>query len=266
MLCLNAAKKTLLAATAIIAITGPVLIGLAASRAAAQEEAAPSAQLMQERLAEQRQPRTQVAFAPAQFDKFAGYYRITATDVYVMSRKGNRYYAGVIGQRPDEIYPESDSKFFLKGFTPPAQFSFTTDATGRVTEMVLHQSGEEQHAPRIADADGKAVAAALAKRVASNRPSPGTEEAVLHQIEGLMHGKPDYTTMAPTLAAGTRQMLGDLHAKVAAWGPVTSVKFKGVSKSGMDVYKVTCRNKRSTWDVAPLTPDGKISSIAFEES
>jgi hypothetical protein len=131
--------------------------------------------------------------------------------------------------------------------------------------MVLHQSGEEQHAPRIAAAEGHAIEAALAKRVASNKPSPGTEEAVLHQIEGLMHGNPDYKTMAPTLAAGTRQMLGDLHSKIAAWGPVTAVKFKGVSKSGMDIYEVTCRNRRSEWDIAPLTPDGKISGIFFSE-
>ncbi len=60
-------------------------------------------------------------------------------------------------------------------------------------------------------------------------------------------------------------MLGDLHAKVAAWGPVTSVKFVRVGKDGMDVYEVTCRNKRSEWDIAPLTPDGKISGIFFEE-
>jgi beta-lactamase regulating signal transducer with metallopeptidase domain len=260
---LNAAKKGLLAVLAASAIAIPVLIGLAASSDAAQDGA--SAQLVQERLAEQRQPRKEVAFDPAQFDKFAGYYRITATDVYVMSRRGHRYFAGVIGQTPVEMFPESANKFFLKGLSLPAQFSFTTDAAGHVTEMVLHQSGEEQHAPRIADAEGKAAEAALAQRVASNTPSPGTADALRHQIEGLASGNPDYGTMAPTLAAGTRQMLGDLHAKVAAWGPVTSVAFVGVGKDGMDVYNVTCRNKRSKWNIAPLTPDGKISSIFFEE-
>jgi hypothetical protein len=248
----------------VAAIAGPVLIGMASSRA--QGDTASSAQLVHERLAEQRRPRKEVAIDPAQFDKLAGYYRLTGTDVYVVSRKGNRYFANVIGETPVAMYPESTTKFFLKGLSLPAQFSFTPDASGRATEMVLHQSGEEQHAPRIADAEGKAVAAALAKRVAANRPSHGTEEAVLHQIEGLMHGNPDYNTMVPTLAAGTRQMLSDLHSRVAAWGPVTSVKFKGVSKSGMDIYEVTCRNRRSQWDVAPLTPDGKISGIFFEET
>jgi hypothetical protein len=171
----------------------------------------------------------------------------------------------VIGQNPDRIYPEGAAKFFLKGFNPPAQFSFSTDAAGHVTEMVLHQSGEEQHAPRIAEAEAKAAETALLQRIASNTPSPGTEGALRRQIDGLMSGKPDYSIMAPTLAAGTRQMLADLHGMIAPWGPVTAVKFVGVGKSGMDVYEVTCRNKRSKWNVAPLTPDGKISGIFFEE-
>jgi beta-lactamase regulating signal transducer with metallopeptidase domain len=257
---LNAAKKGLLAALAAGAVAVPVLVGLAASSAAT-----PAAQLVQERLAEQRRPRTEIALDPASFDKFAGYYRMTATDVYVVSRSGGRYFVGVIGQTPVEMFAESPSKFFLKGMSLPAQFSFGTDAAGHVTQMVLHQSGEEQHAPRIADAEGKAVEVALAQRVASGTPSPGTEAALRHQIDGLMSGNPDYGRMVPTLAAGTRQMLADLHAKVAAWGPVTDVKFKGVGKDGMDVYDVTCRNRRSQWEVAPLTPDGKISGIVFSE-
>jgi beta-lactamase regulating signal transducer with metallopeptidase domain len=259
---LNAAKKSLLAAIAATAIAAPVLIGLASSGDAA---ATPSFQLVQERLAEQRRPRTLVALDPAQFDRFAGYYRITATDVYVVSRRGRHYFAGTIGQTADEIYPESASKFFLKGLSLPAQFSFTADEAGHVTQMVLHQSGEEQHARRIADAEGKAVEAALERRVASNTPSPGTEEALRRQIDGLISGNPDYGRMVPTLAAGTRQMLGELHAKIAPWGPVTSVRFAGVGKDGMDIYEVACRNKRSKWEIGPLTPDGKISSIFFGE-
>ena len=252
----------MLAGLAATAIAVPVLIGLVSSSDAAQGSAALS---VQERLAEQRQPRTEVTLAPAQFDKFVGYYRMNANIIYVVSRRGHRYFAGAIGDKPDEIYPESANKFFLKGLSLPAQFSFTTDAAGHVTQMVLHQSGEEVHAPRIADADGKAAEAALAQRVASNRPSPGTEDALRHQIAGLMSGHPDYSKMAPTLAAGTRQMLGMLHKKVAAWGPVTSISFVGVGKNGMDVYDVTCRNRRSKWEVAPLTPDGKISGIFFSE-
>ncbi|HTT96726.1 MAG TPA: M56 family metallopeptidase [Rhizomicrobium sp.] len=257
---LSLAKKSLLTAVAVTALAGPVLFGVASSSAAAS-----SPQLVQERLAEQKKPRKETAIDPAQFDRFVGYYRISASDIFVVSRSGNRYLIGTIGQRPDQVYPESATKFFLKGLTLPAQFSFTVDASGHATEMVLHQSGEEQHAPRIADAEGKAAEVSLAKRIADNKPSPGTETALRHQIDGLMSGHPDYNIMAPNLAAGTRQMLTDLHAKVAAWGPVVSIKFTGVSKGGLDTYDVTCRNKRSQWQIGPLTTDGKISTIFFGE-
>lgn len=262
---LNGTKKTLLVAMAATFMAAPILIGLVTSSDAAQRAAGPSAQAVQERLAEQRQPRTEIALPPAQFDKFVGYYRMNANSIYVVSRRGHQYFAGVIGDTPDEIYPESANKFFLKGISLPAQFSFTTNAAGHVTEMVLHQSGEEMHAPRISGAAGRAAEAALARRVASNTPSPGTEEALRHQIAGLMSGNPDYSKMAPSLAAGTRQMLGDLHKKIAAWGPVKSVKFVGVGKNGMDLYDVISRNMRSKWEVAPLTPDGKISGMFFSE-
>lgn len=257
----STAKRVVLAAIAAVAVAVPMAMGASGNG----EKGSSPPQLVQQRLEEQRRPRKQVAFDPARFDRFVGYYRISATDVFAVSRRGNRYFVGVIGETPDEVYPESASKFFLKGLSLPAQFSFTLDAAGRATEMVLHQSGEEQHAPRISDAEGNAAGAALAQRVKSNTPSPGTKDAVLRQIEGLMSGHPDYGRMAPTLAAGTRQMLGDLQAKLAAWGPAVSIRFTGVAKNGMDVFEVTCRHKSSKWWIAPLTPDGKISSIFFDE-
>ncbi|HWA88982.1 MAG TPA: M56 family metallopeptidase [Rhizomicrobium sp.] len=248
---LGAAKKSLLAAVAAAAVAAPVLIGLASTSGAGTSQ--------QERLAEQRKPRAEIAFDPAGFDKFVGYYRMDPATVFAVARSGNRFLVGTIGQTPDRVYPESASKFFLKGFDPPAQYSFTAH------EMVLHQSGEEQHAPRIAESEGKAAEAALAQRIARNKPSPGTEAALRRQIDGLMSGHPDYSIMAPNLAAGTRQMLGALHAKIAAWGPVMSVTFVGVAKDGMDVYEVACRDKRSKWEIGPLTADGRIASIFFGE-
>src|SRR5262249_45998766 len=148
------------ASIGVIAIAAPVLIGLASSGNAANSE--------QERLAEQRRPRAEIAFDPAGFDKFVGYYRMDTATVFTVTRRGNLYLIGAIGQRPDRVYPESESKFFLKGFNPPAQYSFTTGVTGGATEMVLHQSGQEQHAPRIANAEGKAAEAALAQRITNN--------------------------------------------------------------------------------------------------
>ncbi len=265
-LCLTTTWKALLTTGIAVIIAVPILIGLSASSAAASSDATPSVRLMQQRLADQRRPRTEIALMPAQFDRLIGYYRVNGNIIYAVSRRGNHYFAGPLGHALARIYPDSPNEFFLRGLSIPAQFTFTTDAEGRVTGMVLHQSGAEIPAPRIPDAEGKAAEAVMARRIASDRPSPGTEEAVRRQIEGLMKGKPDYAMMAPSLAAGTRQMLGSLHAKVAAWGPVLSIKFVRVGKDGLDVYDVTCRNRRSLWRIAPLTSGGKISAIFFNEA
>ena len=258
---LTVAKKALLGFTAVVVIAAPVLVGFATATRA--DDTSP--QQIKQKLAEQAVPRKEIAIDPASFDKFTGYYRMTPNVIFVISRSGNRYFEGSIGQTPVEMYPESAGKFFLKGLTLPAQFSFTVDAEGRATEMVLHQAGQEQHAVRVDDAIGKAAEAELAHRIAGNVPSPGTEAALRRQIEGLMSGTPDYGIMVPTLAAGTRQMLGDLHSKVANWGAVKSVAFTGVGKDGMDRYLVTCENARSRWSIGPLTKDDKIGSIGFDE-
>lgn len=262
---LTTVVKALLIAGSTVVIAVPILLGVRAPNAAAGDDPAQSARITQQRLAEQRRPRSEIALAPAQFDKFVGYYRFNGNITYAVSRRGDHYFAGPLGGAPSRIYPDSPDEFFLKGLSLPAQLSFTTDTAGRVTEMVLHQSGAEIHAPRIPAAEAKAAEAAMAHRIASDRPSRGTEEAIRRQIEGLMNGKPDYAMMAPSLAAGTRQMLSALHARVAAWGPLRSIKFLRVGKDGMDIYEVTCRNRRSTWEIAPLTADGKISAIFFTD-
>jgi beta-lactamase regulating signal transducer with metallopeptidase domain len=257
---LNRMQKLLLGAAGAAILAAPVLTGLASAA-----PGAPSAEELRRNLAEQARPRTQVALDPRAFDKYVGYYRMAPGLIFHISRSGGHYFEGVIGQTPDEMYASGESEFFLKGLTLPAQFSFAVDASGQATEMVLHQSGMEQHAQRIDAAVAEKAQADLARRIAGNQPSPGTEAALRHDIDGLTRGAPDYDKMVPVLAAGTRQMLPQIQAKLVKWGALQSVAFTGVNADGMDVYTVTFRNARSEWDIAPLTDDGRIAGIFFGE-
>ena len=260
---LTSLKKLLLAASAAVTIAVPMLVGLATATRAQDDAAAPP--LVKQNLAEQARPRTQVPFDPAQFDRFVGYYQMSPNLILATSRNGSHYFENTIGQTPDEIFPEGPSKFFYKNVSLPAQISFTTDAQGRVAEMVLHQSGIEQHAVRIDDAAGRLALETLKRRIAQNKPSAGTADALRHQIDGLTNGNPNYDSMVPTLAAGTRQMLPQLHSIVAKWGAVESVTFTGVATDGLDTYLVVSQNARSRWEVGPLSDDGKIGTIFFSE-
>ncbi len=50
--------------------------------------------------------------------------------------------AQATGQRPIELFPESDTKFFLT--TIDAKITFVKDDTGKVTHLILHQAGDRQ--------------------------------------------------------------------------------------------------------------------------
>ncbi len=100
---------------------------------------------------------TAIAMTPQQFDKYAGFYQFGPKAVFTVTRDGEHFFARAGTQPAAEIFPESESDFFLK--VVPAQISFTLDADGKVTGAVLHQGGRTMPMPRIDEAQAKAIAA-----------------------------------------------------------------------------------------------------------
>ena len=64
---------------------------------------------------------------------------ITRTDAHL--------FAQLTGQPAFEIFPESETRFFLK--VVDAQLTFEADAAGKTAAVVLHQNGRDQRATRI---------------------------------------------------------------------------------------------------------------------
>jgi Tol biopolymer transport system component len=106
----------------------------------------------------QDQQHVAIAMEPAQFDKYVGFYQLGPKAVLAVSRNGDHFFAGAAGQQQAEIFPESQTSFFLK--ITPAEISFVLDPQGTVTGAVLHQGGQERTLPRIDEAQAKAIAAA----------------------------------------------------------------------------------------------------------
>jgi uncharacterized protein (TIGR03435 family) len=90
---------------------------------------------------------TAISMDPKAFDTYVGSYQASPTVVITVSRSGDHFYAQLTGQDPLEIFPEGSHDFFLK--VVDAQLTFITDNTGHVTEVVLHQNGNDRHAKRI---------------------------------------------------------------------------------------------------------------------
>ena len=94
-------------------------------------------------------------------------------------------------------------------------------------------------------------------------PSPGTEQALRHQIEALEAGQADYDAMTADAAAQARYQSEKTQAQVHQWGALRSLSFVSVSKQGWDVYEAVFEHARVQWAIGPLGALNKITSLRF---
>ncbi len=88
--------------------------------------------------------RSEVALSVALLDTYVGTYDLSPTFAIVITREGSQLIAQATGQPRFAIFAEAEGEFFLKEVE--AQLSFTKDASGTVTGLVLHQNGAHQPA------------------------------------------------------------------------------------------------------------------------
>jgi hypothetical protein len=215
-------------------------------------------------LAEQARPRQEIPFRPDQFDKFAGFYQLAPGGVVRVVHEPKGLFIQGVGQPPIQVYPDSPTEFFTRDVTPPAQWSFDLDNANHVTGAVLHFHGREVAAKRLASTDPLAIETERALETASDAPSPGTEAALRREVQAFSSGEPDYGLMAPQLADTVRENKGSSMPLIEKLGPFKSLAFVKVIPGGLNVYQATYQNGKLEWDIAPLSPDGKIEHLMIE--
>ena len=192
--------------------------------------------------------RKEISLPASELEQFIGYYKLSDTAVMTISRTGNQLFSQLTGQLAIEIYPESATKFFVKVVN--AQLSFVTNEQGLVTALVLHQNGANMNAPKIEAFEAEKINSALANKVKSQQPTPGSEDALRKLIATLGSESPDYSIMSEGMAKLTKEQWFGLHAGAIALGAVQSIRFDGVSDEGWDLYEVKHENGRSDWRIA----------------
>jgi CubicO group peptidase (beta-lactamase class C family) len=87
-------------------------------------------------------PRERVAIKvdPKILDAYVGQYEINPSFKFTITREGDSLMSQATGQPKFELFPESETKFFLK--VVDAQVTFVKDDKGAVTHMTLHQGGD----------------------------------------------------------------------------------------------------------------------------
>lgn len=252
------ARLTLRKAGLIAAALIPAALAAAgATTVPAAEEA-----LIRQRLADQARPRKAIALEPAVLDKFVGYYALPALPdlPFKVWREEDRLVAATIGQNPMPLLPESDHLFFAAD--RPEQTDFQIEGGGRVTGLVVHENGYEFPAARISDAAGREAEAAMAERIAADRPQPGGEAALRAHIDQIQRGQIDEASMVNGMGHAIQAMLPQIRPEMIALGPVTDVRFDSVGQDGMDIYVVTHAHGARRWQIR-LTRKGQIESLWF---
>jgi CubicO group peptidase (beta-lactamase class C family) len=80
-------------------------------------------------------------------EKYVGKYELAPTFSITVTRTDAQLFAQATGQDRFELFPESETKFYLK--VVPAQVTFMKDEKGQVTQLVLHQNGRDVPGKRI---------------------------------------------------------------------------------------------------------------------
>ena len=84
-------------------------------------------------------------------DSYVGKYELAGTIMVDITRENDRLIAAPQGQEKAELFPQSETKFFLKIID--AQVEFQRDSSGRVSQFTLQQNGQSLIAKRLASAN-----------------------------------------------------------------------------------------------------------------
>jgi CubicO group peptidase (beta-lactamase class C family) len=83
----------------------------------------------------------------AVYDSYVGKYELTPDCIFVVSREGNRLMIQGPARAAIEIVPESDTRFFVRGFD--VSVNFVKDSNGKASQLVLQQGGRDIAVRRI---------------------------------------------------------------------------------------------------------------------
>jgi CubicO group peptidase (beta-lactamase class C family) len=93
--------------------------------------------------------RQAITLDPAVYDAYAGVYELAPGFNLTVTREGDQIFTQATGQGKAEIFPQSETEFFLKVVDARITFQRGDAGDGKVTGLVLHQGGRDVPAKRL---------------------------------------------------------------------------------------------------------------------
>ena len=91
--------------------------------------------------------RKEVTLDPKTYDAYAGDYELAPGFIITVTNENGRLIAQATGQGKFELFPTSETEFFLK--VVDAQVTFVKDEQGKVTQLILNQNGRKTPGKKI---------------------------------------------------------------------------------------------------------------------
>jgi poly(3-hydroxybutyrate) depolymerase len=107
------------------------------------------------------------------------------------------------------------------------------------------------------------VRAAREKRIRDQIPAANAESTLRRLVSEFSSGTPDYSQMTSTLATASRRMADKMQAKLAVFGTLNALRYKGTEQDGSDVYDAEFANGRAQFRLL-FQEDGKIAGASFD--
>jgi beta-lactamase regulating signal transducer with metallopeptidase domain len=98
-------------------------------------------------IAEELKPHVPVPIDPGMLDRDVGYYALTPTYIFSVTRDGDQLYVQGTGRNRFPVFPYNGHEFFYT--VAAAQLTFVTTADGAATALILHQDGRDRRAERV---------------------------------------------------------------------------------------------------------------------
>jgi len=88
----------------------------------------------------------EIKLEPEILNRYVGDYQLMPGFILTVTVEGDRIFTQATGQGKVEIYPESETKFFLK--VVDASLDFVADESGNYNKVILHQGGKDLEGKR----------------------------------------------------------------------------------------------------------------------
>lgn len=212
---------------------------------------------------EQMRPRVEIPIDTALYDDYAGAYETADGTLSIVSHRDGRIFYRIVGQSDIEIFPESETEFFMKDL--PVQITFGRGQDQRVQRLSHHQNGFEDHALRTDLDQVRDIEDAIQERIREQEPLPEGEIVLRNVIEEHARGKPDFDRMSPALAVFAQEQKDFIQIELEKAGKLKYLSFKGVSQVGLDIYDADFEHAKIEWGFA-LTHKGRISHLYLRQT